>query len=101
MFLCRLIINEPRKHRAVQPERFDSATILFSDIPVFTEIISRCSLMEIIGFLNNVHSAFDQIVRQFNVYKVETINESYVVCPFATTELDQRKDLMTTVLFLL
>ena len=64
-----MIIAQLRSHQTVQAEFFDSITILFSDIPVFGEIVSRCELLDVIGFLNQTHTAFDKTVHEFDGYK--------------------------------
>jgi class 3 adenylate cyclase len=63
----------------ITAELFESVTILFSDIPVFGRMVAECSPMEVVSFLSQIHTAFDNVVIQFDVYKVETINDSYVV----------------------
>jgi class 3 adenylate cyclase len=60
-------------------ELFESATLLFSDIPAFANIVAECQPMDVIDFLSQLHTSFDNIVARFDAYKVETINDSYVV----------------------
>ena len=74
-----LIIKRLRNNEPVEPEYFESATVLFSDIPVFGKIVADCGPLDVIAFLGQIHSAFDDVVARFDVYKVETINDSYVV----------------------
>ncbi|OQV12176.1 putative Atrial natriuretic peptide receptor 1 [Hypsibius exemplaris] len=73
------IITKLRNHEPIIAEMFNSVTIMFSDIPAFGLIVAQSEPLGVIEFLNYLHTAFDRVVAQFDAYKVETINDSYVV----------------------
>jgi len=55
-------------------EKFQTVTILFSDIVTFTNIASNCSPMEVVNMLNDLYERFDEKTTEHDVYKVRQLS---------------------------
>ncbi len=83
----RLLLNilpEPiaRRLRDGEPliaDRFDDVTLMFADIVEFTRLSSSMSPSELVGVLNDVFCAFDDLVDRHGLEKVKTIGDAYMV----------------------
>ena len=73
------VIQKLKKGQMPKPQVFDSASIFFCDIVSFTSICSDSTAHQIIEFLNDLYQMFDDRIDQYDVYKVETIGDAYMV----------------------
>jgi class 3 adenylate cyclase len=78
--------NSPKQLIA---DYFGSVTILFTDIVQFTAFSSKLKPSEVVEFLNDMFSFFDDITEEHKAYKVEIIGDAYFLvsgCPLACAD---------------
>lgn len=73
------IVEALKKGENTNAERFDSATVLFADIVNFTSLASRISPLELVKFLNQIFSKFDELTEKHGLEKIKTNGDAYMV----------------------
>jgi class 3 adenylate cyclase len=73
------IANRLRAGERVIADRFEDASLLMADIVGFTELSSRLSADALVEMLNDIFSVLDVIVARYELEKVKTIGDAYMV----------------------
>ena len=73
------IADRLKNNSKIKSEFFKSVTIMFSSIVEFTKLTIEYSPMELIGMLNYLYKYLDEKIDYYDVYKVETINDTYML----------------------
>jgi adenylate cyclase len=60
-------------------EEFEEASVLFADLVGFTPLSSQLSPVQMVELLNEIFTHFDALVDQYQVEKIRTIGDNYMV----------------------
>ena len=60
-------------------EQFDNASIMFADLVEFTPLTAELAPVEMVELLNEIYLFFDDLVEKYNLEKIRTIGDNYMV----------------------
>ncbi len=67
-------------------DHFDDTSILFADVVDFTPLSSRLDAREVVGLLDRLFTSFDELVDRYEVEKIKTIGDCYMVAAGVPTQ---------------
>src|SRR4029453_9732317 len=68
-----------KQHEDVIADGFPEVTVLFADLVDFTRRSQRSRPQQVVQFLDELFSAFDQLTRRHGLEKIKTIGDAYMV----------------------
>ena len=75
------VANDLKEKGKTEPESFENVTVYFSDVVGFTNLSSHLDPKVLIGELNDIFTAFDNIIEKHQCERVKTIGDAYLcVC---------------------
>jgi class 3 adenylate cyclase len=97
--LPRKSIEELRQFGRTVPERFDHVSVLFLDFVGFTAIAQALTPDELFSELNEIFSAFDEIITRLDCERIKTIGDAYLaVCGMPDSKPDHAKAIVQAAL---
>ncbi|MBK9503228.1 MAG: adenylate/guanylate cyclase domain-containing protein [Leptospiraceae bacterium] len=72
------IAIELKRNDIVVPVKYETVSVLFTDMAGFTKIAEKMNPEELVSELDHIFSVFDSIVKKHNVEKIKTIGDAYM-----------------------
>jgi class 3 adenylate cyclase/FixJ family two-component response regulator len=77
--LPQAIADQLKQFQGSLAERFDDATVMFADIVNFTPMAAEMSPLQLVDLLNKIFSTFDHLAEKYQLEKIKTIGDAYMV----------------------
>jgi class 3 adenylate cyclase/CheY-like chemotaxis protein len=69
----------PNQTHPALAQQYESATILFADIVGFTSLSEKLTPIALVNLLNEIFSTFDRTIEQYDLEKIKTIGDAYMI----------------------
>jgi class 3 adenylate cyclase len=97
--LPRRIIDDLKRDGHTEPELFPAVSVVFTDIVDFTAISAGAEPRRLIGALNEIYGAFDELVARHSSERIKTIGDAYMaVCGMPDKNADHAANVVEAAL---
>jgi len=86
------IANRLKDDEKIIADKYAEATVLFLDIVGFTEFSSKLLPSKLVSVLNDIFTRFDLITEKYNLEKIKTIGDSYLLVGGLPDERDDHAE---------
>jgi class 3 adenylate cyclase/lipopolysaccharide biosynthesis regulator YciM len=73
------VADELKAKGNVQPKQYDNVTVMFTDFVNFTAAGEKLGAERLVNELDNCFIAFDQIIAKYDIEKIKTVGDAYLV----------------------
>ena len=75
------VVQDLKEFGKTEPEKFENVTVYFSDVVGFTNLSTGLDPALLISELNEIFTAFDDIMQKYDCERIKTIGDAYMaVC---------------------
>lgn len=93
------VVNDLKENGKTNPESFDDVTVYFSDIVGFTKLSAKLAPDILIHELNDIFTAFDDIMVRHKCERIKTIGDAYLaVCGMPEKRKDHAQKMINAAL---
>jgi adenylate cyclase len=91
------IVERLKKGERAIADIFPHVSVLFADIVGFTKLSALVSPRELLGTINVIFSAFDQLVDFYDLEKIKTIGDAYMIVSGLPTERSDHAEAIANI----
>ena len=73
------IAKRLKSQQVIIADDFEDASVLFADLVGFTTLVSKLSASDTVSMLNDIFSAFDHAAGRYELEKIKTIGDAYMI----------------------
>jgi len=88
------VVEELKEKGYTEPESFENVTVYFSDIKGFTDLSGSLDPKYLISKLNEMFTAFDDIMSKYGCERIKTIGDAYMAVCGLPQSNDNHAELM-------